>query len=383
MLSKSDKGVDASRRKVFGIQWILDFYVFKEFMLPLTVLILGFVIIFVIGDLYNDLEDFTAHDATVVETVEYFILKIPGNVRFILPISVLLACMYTMANFGKNLEITAMRATGISLQRCCGSIYVVAMIVAGINFWFNERLVPYTEWRAYVIRKVRATEGWWSENRENLSYRSPDGRRTWLIHSFDAKGIQKKIYLKHFYPDGALEWEMLAETAEFIPETGWKFVDGQLAVFDTENNLPGAPVKFEEKIIGLDLFPESPRDIMISVKEMDDLASWEIIEILAKTQNMPPKRKALYKTTLFYRLSFFPFACIIGAFLGVPLATKNERSGIFLSMISAVGIIIAYIVISALFRLLGNNMILPPSIAGAGPTFIFIVYGWCNMVRQN
>lgn len=371
------------KRKVIGLQPILDFYVLREFMLPLTVLILGFIIIFLIGDLFNTLEDFTSHKGTAAEIVEYFSLKIPGNIRFILPLSVLLACMYTMANFGKNLEITAMRATGISLQRCCGAIYIIALLVAAVNFWFNERLVPYCERRAYRLREVVKTDRWWKGDRKNLSYRSPDGRRTWLFQSFDAKGIQKKIYLKNFYEDGTLEWEMVAEEGEFIPGKGWKFSKGQLAVFDTKNNLPGPPQRFEEKIIGVDKFPETPRNIMISVKEIENLASWEIYEILRNTKNMPAKRKALYMTTLFYRLSFFPFACIIAALLGVPLATKNERSGIFISVIVAVLVIVGYIVFSALFRLFGNIGYLPPIIAGAGPTFIFMVFAWFNVVRQN
>jgi lipopolysaccharide export system permease protein len=371
------------KRKVFGLQPILDFYVLREFLLPLTVLIMGFIIIFIIGDLFNDLEDFTSHKAPVSETVHYFLLKIPGNVRFILPLSVLLACMYTMANFGKNLEITAMRATGISLQRSCASIYFVALLVACVNFWFNERLVPYTERQAYIIRKKRKTEGWWTDGKKNLSYRSPDGQRTWLFNTFSEKGVQKKVYLKHFYKNGKLEWEMTADTAKYLPEKGWEFFDGEISVFDAKNNLPGPTKKFDTKILGKDLFPETPRDILISVKDIENLASWEIYEILNKTRNMPAKRKALYETTLYYRLSFFPFACLIAAFLGVPRATKNERSGIFLSVIVAVFVIVAYIASSALLRLLGNTQHLPPIIAGAGPTFIFLVLAWINVVRQN
>jgi lipopolysaccharide export system permease protein len=371
------------KRKTFGLQPTLDMYVLKEFLLPLFVLIMGFTILFLIGDLFNDLEDFTGHHATAATTIKYFLLKIPGNIRFILPISVLLACMYTMATFGKNLEITAMRATGISLQRCCGAIYLVALIVAAINFWFNEQLVPYTERTAHYIRRVTKTEGWWTGGKKNLSYRSPDGRRTWLFNNFDAKGVQKNIYLKHFYKDGNLEWELIAAKAVFTPEVGWEFTDGQLSVFDTENNLPGPPKKFKRKTISIEHFPESPRDIMIAVKEIEDLASWEIYEILYKTRNMPAKRKALYMTTLYYRLSFFPWACLVAAFLGVPLATKNERSGIFLSIIFAVLVIMGYIVMSAFCRLLGNTGYLPPIIAGTGPTVTLITYGWWNVIRQN
>ena len=371
------------KRKTFGLQPILDKYVLKEFLLPLFVLISGFIIMFIIGDLFNDLEDFTGHKAPVTETVHYFLLKIPGNVRFILPLSVLLACMYTMANFGKNLEITAMRATGISLQRSCAAIYFVALMVACINFWFNERLVPYTERKARYIQKKRKTEGWWTGGKENLSYRSPDGKRTWLFNAFAEQGVEKKVYLKNFTSDGQLEWEINAETAEYIPNKGWLFSNGEISIFDAVNSLPGPNKQFKEKLISTDEFQETPHDIMLSVKEIDNLASWEILEILSKTKNLPAKKEALYKTTLYYRLSFFPFACLIAAFLGVPLATKNERSGIFLSVIIAVFVIIAYIALSALFRLFGNTQHLPPIIAGAGPTFLFLTLAWINVIRQN
>jgi lipopolysaccharide export system permease protein len=383
MSDQEDLSKKKFKRKVIGFQPTLDWYVLREFMLPFIVLIMGFSVMFLIGDLFDDLEDFTSHNATLAITVEYFLLKLPGNIRFILPISVLLACMFTMANFGKNLEITAMRASGISLQRCCGSIYLVAMIVALINCWFNESLVPYTERKAYSIRKKTKTDGYWTGLRKNLSYRSPDGRRTWLFNNFDANGIQRQVYLKNFYKDGSLEWELTAKTAEFIPGKGWKFSNGQKADFDTVNNLPGASKRFKEIIKGVDEFPESPRDIMMAVKEIDDLASWEIFEIIYKTHNMPAKRKALYWTTLYYRLSFFPFACIIAAFLGVPLATKNERSGIFISIISAVLVIMGYMVFSSISRLLGNMGILPPLLAGAGPTAALVLYGWYNVIRQN
>lgn len=384
MSTREDLSRKRFARKNIGWQPTLDFYVLREFMLPLIVLILGFTILFLIGDLFDDLEDFTTHNATTAITIEYFLLKLPGNIRFILPISVLLACMYTMANFGKNLEITAMRASGISLQRCCGSIYVVALIVAMINCWFNESLVPFTEQKANFIRMQIKWDGGWKEyTLTNLSYRSPDGRRTWLFNNFDANGVQKKVYLKHFYQDGSLEWELVAEEAKYIPKQGWKFSNGEKADFDKVNNLPGPSKKFTEIIKGVSEFPETPRDILLAVKEIDDLASWEIFEIIYKTHNMPAKRKALYWTTLYYRISFFPFACIIAAFLGVPLATKNERSGIFLSIISAVLIIMVYIMVSSILRLAGNNGVIPPMIAGMGPTLAFIIFGWYNVIRQN
>ena len=370
--------------KKFGLQKTLDLYVFREFMLPFFVLILGFTILFLVGDIFSDLGDFLGHKGTLKQILTYFMLKMPGNIRFILPISVLLSCMYTMANFGKNLEITAMRASGVSIQRACVSIYIIAAIVAGVNTWFNETFVPYTQREAYILIKTVKTDGFYKNFRKsNLSYRSPDGKRTWLFNYFDESEIQKKIYLKRFSDDGSLKWDLKAETAEFIPGEGWLFNDGELTHFDKVNQLPGAPQRFETLRKGLDEFPETPRDILNHVKHIDDLTSAEIYEILQKSSQMSEHRENLYWTTFFYRMSFYPFASLIAALLGIPIATKNERSGIFLSIIIAVVIIVTYIVMSEMMRVMGNTGQLPPFIAAVTPTFVFLAFGWYNVVKQD
>ena len=377
-------------RKKFALQPTLDFYVLREFLLPLLVLVLGFIILFLIGDIFDDLGDFLEHHGTLTQIVTYFLLKMPGNIRFILPISVLLACMYTMANFGKNLEITAMRASGISVQRCCGSIYLVAFIIAMITCWFNEAFVPFTERQAYILIKTVKREQEYKDIRDNLSYRSPDGKTTWLFNKFDKNGVQQKVFLKYFDENGALEWDIKAESTEFIPGKGWQFKVGECTEFDKENDLPGPSQDFKTnedmpKNIRQDIsdFPETPKNIYNAVKEIENLTSLEILELLWKSRNMSKNRQAIYKTTFFYRISFFPWAAIIAAFLGIPLATKNERSGIFMSIILAVFIIMSYIVISEVFRVLGNNGSLPPVIAGMGPTIGFVIYGWYNVVKQD
>ena len=135
----------------------LDFYILREFLIKYSVLLLVFIILFILGDVYRDISDFLENKASVSDILLYLAYKQPGNIRFILPISMLLGCMWTMATFGKNMEITAMRASGVSLFRCGGSIFVVGLAVTFINIYFNEALVPFTERSAEIIRS-NATE---------------------------------------------------------------------------------------------------------------------------------------------------------------------------------------------------------------------------------
>ena len=134
--NKADESVP--RRK--GFLPILDLYVFSEFMIYLCILLLVFTILFIIGDVFNDLSDFLDENASIKEIISFLLLKLPGNIRFILPITVLLACMWTMAMFGKHMEVTAMRSSGLSLFRCGGSIFAVGLIITGVNIYGLTKL---------------------------------------------------------------------------------------------------------------------------------------------------------------------------------------------------------------------------------------------------
>ena len=89
---------------------------------------------------------------------------------------------------------------------------------------------------------------------------------------------------------------------------------------------------------------------------------------------MPERVRNIYMTLFYYRISF-PLACLIAVFLGIPLATRNERTGSLLAVISAVVIIVIYIVIAQVFMIAGKAGFVPPLIAGTLPTAAFIIFG--------
>ena len=137
----------------------LDGYIMRAFLVPFFILLFAFTLLFIIMDMYNDVSDFLDNEASVRVSIEYFALKIPGNIRFILPITVLLACMYALANLGRTRELTAIRASGVSLGRCGLPIFIVGFCVMLVNFYFNEELVPETTRKAEIVRSIKGPQG--------------------------------------------------------------------------------------------------------------------------------------------------------------------------------------------------------------------------------
>ncbi len=416
----------------------LDLYILREFLIKYSVLLLVFIILFILGDVYRDISDFLENKAAARDILLYLAYKLPGNIRFILPISMLLGCMWTMATFGKNMEITAMRASGVSLFRCGGSIFVVGLAVTAINIYFNEALVPYTERQAEVIRANAMERRQYV--RGLLTYRSSDRQRHWLFNSFTTGNTQKDVTLKTFWTEGmirafvlvpdeterikliremfpgkadrilslsreAMEAQVLREltgrkvdfySAEAICDTKqeqWLFRTGGFLSYDRNDDTRFTAstgtsaihelIPFQELRFPKGEIPEETSDILNSVKEKDDLPTWVIWDLVQSSPEMATRVKSIYMTVFYYRLAF-PWACFLAVFLGIPLATKNERTGSLMAIITAVLIIVIYIVIAQVFLVLGKGGILNPMFAGLAPTVAFIACGaWRIFFDRN
>ncbi len=86
-------------------------------------------------------------------------LLIPYAVSYAMPLGILVGILMVMGRLSANQEITAMRASGISLWRISAPILLFAMFAAGVNAWINAYYAP--EARATyreIIRNVVRTD---------------------------------------------------------------------------------------------------------------------------------------------------------------------------------------------------------------------------------
>ncbi len=377
----------------WGYMPTLDGYIFREFMIKFVILLLVATILFLLNDVLNDLSDFLDNDASWRIFSWYFLLKIPGNIRFVLPIATLLGCMWTMAMFGKNMEVTAMRASGISLFRCGRSILIVGLFTTAVNIWFNEALVPSTERQAGSIFAIGSGDiKKMTIQEQKLTYRSPDKKRTWLFQlpeeSDGALGIAAKdgkqydVAVKFYRIDGTLEKDLNAKNAIYKDDTGWLFEQATITEYSQDGLFAKPSQTFVSWQLVPDEAPETPVDIQYSIKPVEELPSWVILDLVSRTKDMSQRSRNVYWTVFFYRLAF-PWSCFLAVFLGIPLATKSERTGILTSIITAVAIIIGYIVVAQIFLVIGKQGYLNPVIAGLTPTVAFIAYGVDRVVRNQ
>ena len=227
---------------------------------------------------------------------------------------------------------------------------------------------------------------------QTLTYRSPDKRRTWLFQlpeeSDGALGVAGKdgkqydVSVKFYRTDGTLEKDLNAKNAIYRDSVGWVFEDLTITEYSADGLFSKPAIKFERFRLPSSTAPETPVDIQYSIKPVEDLPSWVIFDLVVRTKDMSQRSRNVYWTVFFYRLAF-PWSCFLAVFLGIPLATKSERSGILTSIITAVVIIVAYIVVAQIFLVIGKQGYINPVIAGLAPTAAFIAYGIDRVVRNQ
>lgn len=67
------------------------------------------------------------------------------------PLSILISSLIAYGNLGEHFELTALKASGISLIRTLRPIFIFVLFVTGIAFFISNTVVPYANLKAYSL----------------------------------------------------------------------------------------------------------------------------------------------------------------------------------------------------------------------------------------
>jgi lipopolysaccharide export system permease protein len=80
--------------------------------------------------------------ASVIAELMFYVSS--SLVPMALPLALLLASLMTMGNLGENYELTAMKASGISLPRIVAPLILISFFLAIFAFLFSNYVLPFT-----------------------------------------------------------------------------------------------------------------------------------------------------------------------------------------------------------------------------------------------
>ena len=150
---------------------LIDQYILKKFLSSLFFILSAFLIIFIIVSMIDLLDKFIERDLTSREVLFFYIYSLPSFVSLALPMSILISTVFTYGSLQKNNEITAIKASGISIRRIGLSILIFGVFFCIFLFYFENTVVVNSTQKRYDIdKKLRPNSNRFKKNRKNNIY---------------------------------------------------------------------------------------------------------------------------------------------------------------------------------------------------------------------
>ena len=92
-------------------------YLLRHLSRPWIYVLVGFALIAILVDLFDNFVSFMEAGTPLHQVLLYYAILLPTYLPYMLPISLLLGLLYALWQLGKNAELTAMRACGLSLTQ--------------------------------------------------------------------------------------------------------------------------------------------------------------------------------------------------------------------------------------------------------------------------
>lgn len=355
----------------------LDQYLISQIFAVFLFGVIAFTSIFAgVGIIPNLVREASSYGINLITVLKLFTARLPQVMVYTFPMAILLSSLQVYGNLSSNSEITAMRATGISLPRIIAPALVFGLMISFLTLFFNESLVPKSNlYVEYLIAKAKNEFKPIIRTSVNIpQYENGELKRTVNAKKM-YKNMMEEITVTE-YDNNYLKRVIFAQKADFISGKGWIFFQGIMYLFDQETDTLSR-ITFEAEEINLKINPTEIEVIMensqAGQKNFKQLSNQ--ISIKEKTGEDTAK----LRIELFAKLSL-PFACFIFTLLGAPLGLNPQRRsnsvGIGLSLL----VVIGYYLLMAIGEWLGYIHILTPILAAWLPNLLigfiggFLIY---------
>ena len=358
---------------------ILPRYLFNNLLKPLLYLIATFTLLFIIGDLMDNASDFLEAGTGPLEMAYYYTLRLPSMVIMIVPLCLLLAVLYSLSSLTRHSEITAMRASGISIYRIVRPYLLMSIICLVFTAIVNEYTGPQFAYKAdqFVEQQSHDNDEVYFER---IAFKNPTAHHVWYVKQFDTRTFTMlDLKLVQQRGDGTDQIMYNAAKARWM-DGRWWFEDGDIQIYDELGNRSGLPEEFET--LEMRNLPEVPEDFMGEIKDPAYQSSMELWKYIQTHQFLSSETLTKYEVDFHHRLSM-PFVCIIITMIGIPVGAHTGRKGAFAGIMLALGMFFGFYFLQFTMEYLAKQMYITPWLGPWGAIITFFTLGSIMIHRMR
>lgn len=354
----------------------IDKYISKQFLQTIFFSLLAFIMIFIIIDMFEKLDDFIDKAVPKLIILKYYLVFLPEIIRLILPVSVLLAGLFTVGKMANQNELTAIKASGVSVYRFMAPFIFIAFLISLFSIYFGGYAVPSANKERVYIEQNFMQKGLVSAG-SNIIFQDTKTRIVTIAY-FDTRNLQaNRISIQIF--DSTDITKMLsridAQKMRYDTTTSsWVIMNGIKRIF--KGNLEN-DVSFDTlKSIVLHFKPEEVIKKQRKPEEMKlpELKAYAIDQL--RTGNNPNRIEIEY-----YSRYAFAFSSLVIILFGLPLSFTKRRGGLAVQFGINLIITFAYLVFMKISQSFGKNGLFDPILTAWFANIIFFSAALVNLYR--
>jgi lipopolysaccharide export system permease protein len=315
-------------------------------------------------DFFERIGNLLEAGATASAIARYFFYKAPLLISRVIGFAALFSTLFCLGSLARSHEITALRASGISVGRIGWPLLMIGILLCGGTFVWNETLVPVFTRNSQNIYKAEI------RNRQQKSVLGTHD--LWIrgdgsfinIDSFDARSTTiENVTIFLLNRDFSLRALTEIPKAEWINDR-WQTSGATEWVFVSEGKAA------QQKEVTALPITETPEDLKLLARDAEEFSFFELQRQIADMRTRGIDTTA-YEVDLHTKLAL-PFIAPLMVFLAIPFALKRRLSG-SLSLSFGVTMVIAfsYWVLVAFCISLGHSGALPSWVSAWIPNIVF------------
>jgi LPS export ABC transporter permease LptG/LPS export ABC transporter permease LptF len=369
------------RWRLFNLQFptMLDDYVLRGFTLYFAMIVAAFMMLLLVFTLFELLSDIMRNQISPLTVGEYLLNVVPYFLYSTTPLSMLLAVLVTFGLLQRSNEITAIKATGVSLYRTIVPVLIASSMVAGVLFLSDQLYLPYTNKRQDALRNQ-------IKGKPAQTYLRPD--RKWIF------GQHSDIYYYQFFdPDRdvfggvsvfqfdphtfQITHRITADRARWSREMGkWVYEQGW------ERSLNGSAIESYRKFDAA-TYPQLAEEPAYFKKEIKQSSEMSYDELRKYIHDLEQSGFDVVRLRVQLQKKIaYPLITFVMAVLAIPFALSAGKRSAITGVATAIGIGVVYWTVSGLFEAMGNLSQLPPAVAAWSPDLVFGFIGGYLILRM-
>lgn len=351
----------------------IDIYLIRQFISLLCVSLLGFLVIFLVVDAVENMDKFIDADVPKGIILAYYIHSLPWFISIGLPMAVLVSTIFTVGLLSRRNELTAMKASGVSLYRIAIPLIFSSVLISCASFFFEDQVVTAGNKKRRSIEQeyvIKSRNKRYSTKKQDIFLRKSDDFHI-AIDRYTPKTLKAAGVAIHFMENGTLIKRIDASTMAWMgQEEKWRLNTYAIREFHPDGFETAVHFSRKDTILTIDFRPNDLTRQAISPQEKNygDLKSFidELNESGVDTTR--------WEVNLYGKISF-AFTNVIVVLFAFPLVAFKPKTGLAFGAGMSVFVIFGFYAFIRFGQTLGYKGILEPILSAWIGNIIFFMGG--------